>query len=195
LECPSVECGNRQRAFFVFARLRNPHPSGGAAGWQRAELSRQGTPLVGCERFDLVTPRGVLAWVTRRTASSFAARDFKRSFWSLWTLRISPACEALQIRRSSLNTATSSLRQGSWCHSYVAVIDSLMMCSLYLVALHATQPHVCLHILRLSQRRWLLTCSLLVRHAVGTCSVGLTVPGEDARGYSVPDSGLAMDVG
>jgi hypothetical protein len=58
-----VECGNRKRALFVFARLRNPYPSGGSAGRQRAELSRQGTALVGCERFDSVNPRGVLALV------------------------------------------------------------------------------------------------------------------------------------
>src|SRR5439155_11760636 len=63
LECPIVECGNRKRALFVFARLRNPHPSGGSASRQRAELSRQGTTLVGCERFDSVNPRGVLALV------------------------------------------------------------------------------------------------------------------------------------
>ena len=63
LECPIVEGGNRKRAFVVFARLRNPHPSGGAAGRQRAELSRQGTSLAGCERFDPVNPRGVLALV------------------------------------------------------------------------------------------------------------------------------------
>src|SRR5215470_11139583 len=56
LECPIVECGNRQRAFVVFARLWNPHPSGGAAGRQRAEMSRQGTTLGGCERFDSVNP-------------------------------------------------------------------------------------------------------------------------------------------
>jgi hypothetical protein len=34
-----------------------------------------------------------------------------------------------------------------------------------------------------------------MRHAVGTYSVGLTVPGENTWGYSVPASGLAMNVG
>ncbi len=88
----------------------------------------------------------------------------------------SPACEALKIRRSSFNTAISSLRQGRWVHSYVAVIDSLMTCVLYWAALHSVQPRVCQHIRRLSRRRWLLTRSLPVCHAVGTCSAGLTVP-------------------
>src|SRR5262249_25479363 len=37
------------------------------------------------------------------------------------------------------------------------------------------QPRVCQHIRRLSRRPWLLTRSLPVRHAVGTCSAGLTL--------------------
>src|SRR5262249_33438140 len=46
-----------------FAWLWNPHPSGGSAGRQRAELSWQGPTLLGCERFDPVNPRRVLALV------------------------------------------------------------------------------------------------------------------------------------
>jgi hypothetical protein len=34
-----------------------------------------------------------------------------------------------------------------------------------------------------------------MRHTVGTCFADMTIPGEDARGYAVPDAGLAMNVG
>jgi hypothetical protein len=38
-------------------------------------------------------------------------------------------------------------------------------------------------------------CSRPVPQAVGTCSGGLPVPGEDPRGDAVPASGVAMDGG
>ena len=76
VECPIVERGNRQRAFVVCARLRNPHPSGGSAGRQRAERSRQGTPLGWCERCDPVNPRGVLALVVLGDATD--CEQFRR---------------------------------------------------------------------------------------------------------------------
>src|SRR5262249_7138167 len=45
------------------APLRNPYPSGGSANWQSVQMSRQGTTLGRCERFDPVNARRVLALV------------------------------------------------------------------------------------------------------------------------------------
>src|SRR5262249_36167684 len=47
----------------VVAGVRNADVCGGCGGRECAELNRQGTSLAGCERFDPVNPRGVLALV------------------------------------------------------------------------------------------------------------------------------------
>ena len=71
-------------------------------------------------RFDVfyaVYPCGLLSrlsCVTRRTAISRAAFDFISSFWSFWTVRVSPRCLARYIRFWMRYTACSSFRQGSW---------------------------------------------------------------------------------
>lgn len=60
---PIVERGNRQRAPFVFSRLRNPRTSGGSADGQLSQRISQGIPLAGRERLEAVDPGRVLALV------------------------------------------------------------------------------------------------------------------------------------
>jgi len=55
--------------------------------------------------------------VTLRTARLFALQDEASSFWSLWAFFVSPRVVAWEIRRWSLNTFTSSFRQGMAFHS------------------------------------------------------------------------------
>jgi len=115
LPCPIMKRGNRERAVFVCSRFGIPTRLAGLPIGSLPRFSARACRWGGVSDLIPSIPAVCLpwlSWVTRRTARNLAARDFKRSFCNLWTLRTSPACEALKIRRWSLNTAISSLRQG-----------------------------------------------------------------------------------
>jgi hypothetical protein len=145
-------------------------------GWSRSTMtSRQ----LGETAFTPSTPAVFLPWlscVTRRTASKRAARDFIRSFWSVWTAHVLPRWLARKILFCMRYTSCSSLGQGSLRQLSLAastgsLVLSAFVSAIRLMTLSSRSPCRRQHIYWLSQRHWLLRQSSSQGYAGGSLLV------------------------
>src|SRR5260370_31303948 len=110
------------------------------------------------------------SWVTRRTATSRADRDFINNFCNLWTVFRSPRAEALKMRFCRRYRCCSSLRQGNAAHSSLGFASGALVSSMLLTLLHSTLSDLCQHILGITPGIGFSGHPTRHRHAVGTCS-------------------------
>jgi len=160
-------------------------------GWMRSTMTSR---WVGETAFTPSTPAVFLPWlscVTRRTASSRAARDFISSFWSVWTARVLPRWLARKILFCMRYTCCSSLRQGRLCQLSLAassfrLVLGAFVSAIRLVALSSRSPCRRQHIHWLSQRRWLLRQSYSHGFVGGSLLVASTSDENTRESFPVP---------
>src|SRR5260370_38545446 len=113
------------------------------------------------------------SWVTRRTATSRADRDFINNFCNLWTVFRSPRSEALKMRFCRRYRCCSSLRQGISAHSSLGFGSGALACSMRLALLHSIVPGLRQHILNVTSGIGFSDHPTRQMHAVGTCSCSM----------------------
>src|SRR6266568_3974338 len=160
-------------------------------GWLRSTMTSR---WVGDSAFTPSTPAvflPCLSCVTRRTASSRAARDFISSFWSVWTARVLPRWLARKILFCMRYTCCSSLRQGnlrqlSLAASSGGLVLGAFISAIRLVALSSRSPCRRQHIPWLSQWHWLLRQSCSQGYTGGSLLVVSTSDENTRESYPVP---------